>query len=63
MKKFMILFLIVFMAPYAYSAEQGLVEKAKAEGKVAFYANITAIEPIMKEFTKNYNVKGGYTRI
>ena len=63
MKKIMILFLIVFMALCAYSADQALAEKAKAEGKVSFYANITAIEPIMKEFTKNYNVKGGYTRI
>jgi len=63
MKKIIILLLIVFMAPYAYSADQALVEKAKAEGKVSFYANITAIEPIMKEFTKNKGVKGEYTRI
>lgn len=63
MKKIMILLFIVLMAPYAYSAEQALAEKAKAEGKVAFYANITAIQPIMKEFTKNTGVKGEYTRI
>jgi len=63
MKKFMILLLIVFMAPYAYSADQALAEKAKAEGKVSFYANITAIQPIMQEFTKNKGVKGEYTRI
>ena len=63
MKKIIILLLIVFMAPYAYSADQTLAEKAKAEGKVSFYANITAIQPIMKEFTKNKGVKGEYTRI
>jgi iron(III) transport system substrate-binding protein len=63
MKKFMILLLIVFMAPYASSADQALAEKAKAEGKVSFYANITAIQPIMQEFTKNKGVKGEYTRI
>ena len=63
MKKIIILLLIVFMAPYAYSADQTLAEKAKAEGKVSFYANITAIQPIMKEFTRNKGVKGEYTRI
>ena len=63
MKKLVILLLIVLMAPYAYSAEKGLVEKAKAEGKVAFYANITAIQPIMEEFSKTKGVKGEYTRI
>ena len=63
MKKLTILLLIVLMAPYAYSAEKGLVGKAKAEGKVAFYANITAIQPIMAEFSKAKGVKGEYTRI
>jgi len=63
MKKIMILLLIVFMALCAYSADQALAEKAKAEGKVSFYANITAIQPIMQEFTKNKGVKGEYTRI
>jgi iron(III) transport system substrate-binding protein len=64
MKKFIVLLLVVFfMVPYAYSADQTLVEKAKAEGKVSFYANITAIQPIMKEFIKDKGVKGEYTRI
>jgi iron(III) transport system substrate-binding protein len=62
MKRLTILLLIVLMAPCAY-ADQALVEKARAEGKVAFYANITAIQPIMEEFTKNKGVKGEYTRI
>ena len=62
MKKLAILLLIVLMAPSAY-ADQALVNKAKAEGKVAFYANITAIQPIMEEYTKDKGVKGEYTRI
>lgn len=62
MKKLAILLIFVLMAPSAY-ADQALVEKAKAEGKAAFYANITAIEPIMEAFTNSYGVKGEYTRI
>jgi iron(III) transport system substrate-binding protein len=62
MKKLAILLLILLMAPCAY-ADQALVKKAKEEGKAAFYANITAIEPIMEAFSKDYGVKGEYTRI
>jgi len=54
---------VFFMVPYAYSADQTLAAKAKAEGKVSFYANITAIQPIMQEFVKDEGVKGEYTRI
>jgi iron(III) transport system substrate-binding protein len=66
MKKLNILLVILFLIPYAYAAEEpdkALVAKAKAEGKAAFYANITAVEPIMQAFTKSYGVKGEYTRI
>jgi iron(III) transport system substrate-binding protein len=62
MKKLVILLIFVLMAPSAY-ADQALVDKAKAEGKAAFYANITAIEPIMEAFSKDYGVRGEYTRI
>lgn len=62
MKKLAILLLILLMAPCAY-ADQALVKKAKEEGKAAFYANITAIQPIMEQFTKDKGVKGEYTRI
>jgi iron(III) transport system substrate-binding protein len=62
MKKLSILLLVLLMAPFA-NAEQALVKKAKEEGKAAFYANITAIQPIMEEFTKDKGVKGEYTRI
>jgi iron(III) transport system substrate-binding protein len=36
---------------------------AKAEGKASFYANITAVEPIMEAFNKATGVDGIYTRI
>jgi iron(III) transport system substrate-binding protein len=62
MKKLAILLLILLMAPCVY-ADQALVKKAKEEGKAAFYANITAIQPIMEQFTKDTGVKGEYTRI
>ncbi len=41
----------------------GDLAKAKAEGKVNFYANITAIEPIMKAFTETTGIEGIYTRV
>ena len=63
MKKLTIMLLIVLIGACAYLAEQALAATAKAEDKVAFYANITAIQPIMEEFTKNKGVKGEYTRI
>ena len=64
MKKIMVLLLVVFfMAPTAYSAHHEIAEKAKAEGKASFYANITAIQPIVEAFTKDTGVKGEYTRI
>jgi len=63
MKKLTVVLLIVLTALSAYSAKYALAEKAQAEGEVAFYANITAIEPIMEDFSKNKGVKGTYTRI
>ena len=62
MKKLAIFLIFVLMASAAY-ADQALVKKAKAEGQAVFYANITAIEPIMEAFTNDYGVKGEYTRI
>ena len=66
MKKFIILLTILFLVPYVYAAGQpdkAQVAKAQEEGKATFYANITAIEPIMKAFAQAYGVKGEYTRI
>jgi len=43
--------------------DKALVDKARAEGKASFYANITAVEPIMKAFADETGVKAEYTRI
>lgn len=60
MKRLVILLLVVLLAPSAFAAD---LAKAKAEGKANFYANITAIEPIMADFTATEGVEGVYTRI
>ncbi|WP_353171473.1 ABC transporter substrate-binding protein [Paracandidimonas soli] len=49
--------------PLARAAESALLEKAKAQGQAVFYANITAVEPIMKALEEATGVKGQYTRI
>jgi len=63
MKKLLIAFIVLFSAAYAHAADKALLDRAKAEGKAAFYANITAVEPIMKAFTADTGVKAEYTRI
>ena len=60
MKRLVILLLVVLLAPSAFAAD---LAKAKVEGKANFYANITAIEPIMADFTATEGVEGVYTRI
>ena len=54
---------IVLFAAHANAAEKGLLERARGEGRAAFYANITAVEPIMKAFAADTGVKAEYTRI
>ncbi|TKR56434.1 extracellular solute-binding protein [Allopusillimonas ginsengisoli] len=49
--------------PLARAADAALMDKAKAQGQAVFYANITAVEPIMKAFEAATGVKGKYTRI
>ncbi|MFW8567255.1 ABC transporter substrate-binding protein [Orrella sp. 11846] len=39
------------------------LQKAKAEGEAVFYANITAVEPVMAAFQQDTGIKGLYTRI
>jgi len=65
MKKYIlfVLLLVLVSAPLVLAAGGASVEKAKAEGKATFYANITAIEPIMAAFEQQYGVTGEYTRI
>ena len=63
MKKLLVAFIVLFAAANAHAADDALLSKAKTEGKVAFYANITAVEPIIKAFTDDTGVKAEYTRI
>jgi iron(III) transport system substrate-binding protein len=63
MKKLFMAFIALLAAAHSQAAEQPLRDKAKAEGKAAFYANITAVEPIMKAFADDTGVKAEYTRI
>lgn len=43
--------------------DKSLLDAARKEGKASFYANITAIEPILKAFITDTGVKAEYTRI
>ncbi|HEY7320388.1 MAG TPA: extracellular solute-binding protein [Candidatus Binatia bacterium] len=63
MKKIFIACVVLFVAAHAHAADQALLDKAKGEGKASFYANITAVEPIMKAFAADTGVKAEYTRI
>ena len=63
MKRLTILLVLLFIAPWTHSAEKVSIDKAKAEGKATFYANITAVEPIMEMFSKAYGVQAQYTRV
>ena len=63
MKKLLAVFIVLFAAAQAHAADDALLNKARDEGKVSFYANITAVEPIMKAFTDDTGVQGEYTRI
>ena len=61
MKKLIVLMLLgVCLVPVVHAAD---MEKAKAEGQANFYANITAVEPIMEAFNKASGIDGVYTRI
>jgi len=63
MKKLIAVFIVLFAAAQAHAADPATLAKAKTEGKVAFYANITAVEPIIKAFSDDTGVKAEYTRI
>lgn len=63
MKKILITLLALILVPSAFAADTDLLQKAKAEGKVSFYANITAVQPIMDAFNAETGLEGKYTRI
>ncbi len=61
MRKLVVLLLSsVFLVSNVFAAD---LAKARQEGKANFYANITAVEPIMEAFTKTQGVEGIYRRI
>ena len=63
MRRLLLLVLMLALAAPAMAADQAVMQKAKAEGEATFYANITAIEPIMEDFAADTGIKGRYTRI
>jgi len=63
MKKLFIILLALILVPSAFAADSDLLQKAKAEGQVSFYANMTAIQPIMDVFNSQTGLNGKYTRI
>ena len=63
MKKMLMILLFLSLASVAFAQNSDLLQKAKAEGKVSFYANITAIQPIMDAFNAETGLDGEYTRI
>ncbi|MDD2384301.1 MAG: extracellular solute-binding protein [Sulfurospirillaceae bacterium] len=60
MRKFMVLLLGMIFATLSLYADAA---KAKQEGVANLYANITAIEPLIEDFTTLTGVKGLYTRV
>ncbi len=60
MKKLAVFLLCLVLVPCASASD---LAKAKQEGQVNFYANITAVEPVIEAFTAAKGVKGVYTRI
>jgi len=63
MKKIAVLVVVMMLAAAPCAFAQALADKAKAEGKVAFYANMTSVEPVMDAFQKKYGIKAEYTRL
>ncbi|MCC6195800.1 MAG: extracellular solute-binding protein [Burkholderiales bacterium] len=61
--KLVALALAVTLAAPSVLAADSRLDKARQEGEVAFYANITAVEPLMKAFTAETGIKATYTRI
>ncbi len=63
MKKTLIFLFTLFFSVSAIAADSEVMDKAKAEGQVSFYANITAVQPIMDAFNTQSGLDGKYTRI
>jgi len=53
----------VLLALSVCGQDQPVIEAARAEGKVVFYANITGVEPIMASFAQMYGFPAEYVRL
>ena len=63
LKKLLLAVLALSVSFPALAQDKSLLDAARKEGKASFYANITAIEPILKAFIADTGVKAEYTRI
>jgi iron(III) transport system substrate-binding protein len=63
MKKLLIALLALGAFAQVHAQDKSLLDAARKEGKASFYANITAIAPILKAFEADTGVKAEYTRI
>ncbi|MBX3142235.1 MAG: extracellular solute-binding protein [Trueperaceae bacterium] len=55
--------LAVLLASSATAQDAALVAAAQAEGSLEYYANITAVDPVLAAFAEEYGVAANYTRI
>ena len=51
MKKLAVLLFVVALVPAAFASD---LSKAREEGKANFYANITAVEPVITSYSIHY---------
>ena len=54
---------IAFLSTQLGAADSEHLAKARAEGRVAFYANMTAVEPVVSAFKDATGITAEYTRI
>lgn len=55
--------LLALLLAVASAQSDDLIAAAQAEGSVEYYANITAIDPVLEAFAAEYGVTANYTRI
>ena len=61
--KLVLSLLLGLLVTAASAQDADLVAAAQAEGSLEYYANITAIEPVLEAFAEEYGVTANYTRI
>lgn len=61
--KLVLSLLAAFALTFAAAQSDELVAAAQAEGSLEYYANITAIDPVLEAFAARYGVDANYTRI